>query len=105
MQMQGIGDLFTKREAVTQAYAGLVLAATGSYPKVKRGDEYTTIKLSEKQIIKGQELLKKLLGREPGDVRIEGINDIMTPVFMKKYLGWIIGVPVALIVLGGILKR
>jgi len=105
MKLNGLDDLFTMREVKAQAVAGLLTAFTGEYPSIKRSDEFVNIKLSNKQIEKGQTLLRKLLGREPGEIRIQGLNDIMTPVFVKKYMGWIIGVPLALVVLGGIIKK
>ena len=105
MRVSGIGDLFSGRELKAQAVAGLLTAFTGEYPKLKREDNFISIKLSEKQILKGQNLLKQMLGAEPGEIRIEGINDIMTPVFIRKYIGWVIGIPAALILLGGLIKK
>jgi hypothetical protein len=105
MKLNGLGDLFTTRELKAQAIAGLISLYTGEYPRVTREDTFTKIKLSDKQILKGQELFDSWMGKKPGDIQIEGINDVMTPVFAKKYLWWLIGIPAAFVVLGGVMKR
>ena len=97
--------LISSRELKTQGLSLLVSAFTGSSPTIRRGDSFNEIVLTDDQVKRGQVIFKNMLEAKPTDVRLVGMNKVVNPVVLKKYIGWMIGIPAALIIIGGILKR
>lgn len=97
--------LVSSRELKTQGMSLMVNAFTGSSPIIQRHDNYNEIILTDEQVQRGQQIFKDMLESKPGEVRLVGMDKVVNPVIIKKYIGWIIGIPAALVIIGGLLKR